>query len=76
MLADRWQEVEQLRRLRERERLHSLSITDSLRQFIQLMELADKLPKWGDRERLRQYETEQLVRWRKRMDALGRTEPG
>lgn len=74
MFIDRWQEVERLRRPRERERLRSLSIAESMRQFIQLVELADKLPKGGDIDRLRRYETEQLVKWRKRMDTLSRME--
>ena len=74
MFIDRWQEVERLRRPRERERLRSLSIAESIRQFIQLIELADKLPKGGDTDKLRRYETEQLVKWRKRMDTLSRME--
>lgn len=75
MFIDRWQEVELLRRPREREILRSLSIAESMWQFIQLIELADRLPKWGDTDRLRRFETEQMVKWRKRMDTLGQAEP-
>ena len=75
MVVAHWQEVEELKRARECERLRTLSPTESLRQFVQLIELADKLPKWGDTDKLRRYETEQLVKWRKRMDTLSRMEP-
>ena len=74
MVVAHWQEVKELKRPRERERLRALSPAESLRQFVQIIELADKLPKWGDRDRLRRYETEQLVKWRKRMDTLSRME--
>ncbi len=74
MVVAHWQEVEELKRPRERERLRALSPAESLRQFVQLIELADKLPKWGDTDKLRRYETEQLVKWRKRMDTLSRME--
>ncbi len=70
----RWQEVEELKRPREHERLRALSPAESIRQFVQLLELADKLPKWGDLKKLRRYKTEQLVRWRKKMDTLGPAE--
>ena len=74
MLVNRWQEVEELKRPREHERLRALSPAESIRQFVELIELADKLPKWGDLKKLRRYETEQLVRWRKKMDTLGSAE--
>ena len=74
MLVNRWQEVEELKRPREHERLRALSSAESIRQFVQLIELADKLPKWGGLKKLRRYETEQLVRWRKKMDTLGPAE--
>ena len=74
MVVAHWQEVEELKRPRERERLRALSPTESFRQFVQIIELADKLPKWGDTDKLRRYETEQMVKWRKRMDTLSRME--
>ncbi len=74
MSIGRWQEVENLKRPREHERLRALSLAESIQQFVQLIELAEKLPKWGDLERLRRYDTEQLVQWRKKMDTLGRVE--
>ena len=74
MVVAHWQEVEELKRPRERERLRTLSPAESIQQFIQLIELADKLPKWGDTDKLRRYETEQLVKWRRRMDTLGQVE--
>ena len=67
-----WREVNELRRRWERERLRSLSVAENMRQFVQLLALADSFPKWGETVRLRRQDTDELVEWRRKMDLAGR----
>ena len=69
-----WKAVENLKRIRVRERLRSLSPRESVREFIHLIRFAEMLPRWGDLEKLRKFEIEELTQWKKKIDTLGRKE--
>ena len=62
--------VQNFKHLRERQHVRSLTVKQSIQQFIQLVQFAEKLPRWGNLRKLRQFETEELIRWKKRIDAL------
>lgn len=66
-----WKAIENLKRIRVGERLRSLSPKESVREFIQLVRFAEMMPRWGNLEKLRKFEIEELTQWKKKIDTLG-----